>query len=120
MQQDASCPTCRRALSAAAEGARAPRPPRAPLAPLAPLPQLAPLAPLAPNANRPNHFFHFDGECILINEHQRQSADVTEIPLEPTTLYLEVYFIDVVRCSLCTFVAFVLFFEDHVSVYNHV
>ncbi|XP_039759540.1 E3 ubiquitin-protein ligase AMFR-like [Pararge aegeria] len=41
VQQDASCPTCRRALSAA------PEPPRAPLAPL-------------PDV-RPNHLFHFDG-----------------------------------------------------------
>ncbi|XP_069361730.1 E3 ubiquitin-protein ligase AMFR-like [Maniola hyperantus] len=50
VQQDASCPTCRRALSAA---------PEPPLAPRAPLP---PLGPLPPRVDvRPNHLFHFDG-----------------------------------------------------------
>ncbi|CAG5055713.1 unnamed protein product [Parnassius apollo] len=58
VQQDASCPTCRRALSAAA-------PPPATLPPLPPLAPLPPLPPLpadnADNTPQPNHFFHFDG-----------------------------------------------------------
>ncbi|XP_045777777.1 E3 ubiquitin-protein ligase AMFR-like [Maniola jurtina] len=53
VQQDASCPTCRRALSAAPEPPLAPRAPRTPLGPLPPLPPRVDV--------RPNHLFHFDG-----------------------------------------------------------
>ncbi|XP_041984413.1 E3 ubiquitin-protein ligase AMFR-like isoform X2 [Aricia agestis] len=49
VQQDASCPTCRRSLAAPAPP---PPPPLAPLAPLAPLPD---------DPRHPNHLFHFDG-----------------------------------------------------------
>ncbi|XP_032519517.2 E3 ubiquitin-protein ligase AMFR-like [Danaus plexippus] len=52
VQQDASCPTCRRSLQA--------RPAPSPAAPLAPLAPLTPAATMGLDATH-NHLFHFDG-----------------------------------------------------------
>ncbi|KAJ2938135.1 hypothetical protein O0L34_g3708 [Tuta absoluta] len=63
VQQDASCPTCRRALRAAPPAAARPHPtPLAPLAGLAPLVANAEPLPLPRPPNHPNHLFHFDGK----------------------------------------------------------
>ncbi|XP_068620240.1 E3 ubiquitin-protein ligase AMFR-like [Battus philenor] len=82
VQQDASCPTCRRALAAGAGATEAPQPARDPL-PLSPLPPLPPLPPLVPTAApRPNHFFHFDGSRY-VSWLPSFSVEVTRVRAEP-------------------------------------
>ncbi|CAH4028989.1 unnamed protein product [Pieris brassicae] len=73
VQQDASCPTCRRSLSAR------PTPPPATLTPLSPLNPLNPLTHIGSDPPAANHLFHFDGSRY-VSWLPSFSVEVTRVP----------------------------------------
>ncbi|KAL0820037.1 hypothetical protein ABMA28_005996, partial [Loxostege sticticalis] len=76
VQQDASCPTCRRALAASGSSA-------ALAAPLAPAPALRlPPGLEPPTVPHPNHLFHFDGSRY-VSWLPSFSVEVTRVRMEP-------------------------------------
>ncbi|KAM3959399.1 E3 ubiquitin-protein ligase AMFR [Aphomia sociella] len=86
VQQDASCPTCRRALAAGPSRPGAPAalaPPGGPAGPIAPAPRpAAGPAPLPLQPRQPNHLFHFDGSRY-VSWLPSFSVEVTRVRLEP-------------------------------------